>query len=390
MLAALSRPGVRLDPAPPRRGRGPAAFAPRALLGPMIAALVSTGSACVPPELSNSASSGGSPTTSPAGGGGAGGAAGTTGGAGAATGGGAGTTGGTGGGGTGGTGTPLDECTSPMACVAAAPPGWLHVRSYSAPSGAAATGCPGGEAPLILHRDPHPSECNACLCMWAGAKCSQPELSCYYGNSACAGAPAFSLLPTNSSCQGPAAIPENMADTSSCQITKAPTVLASGMCVPLTPMQVQPALWAVDVHVCGVKTSPSADCDEGACAAGGGGQYTGAVCVMKTGNELCPSGWPSKTLVYEEGQDGRACGSCACGAPSTTCSSGTYLVFDDSVCAGTVATVTTLCTLTGNKLSDGTRSIKPPIITASTTSTCTGGEPTGQVVPIGPRTICCQ
>lgn len=298
-------------------------------------------------------------------------------------------TGATGGGG----GSTGPTCGAGSVCAPDAPAGWTHLRYVEAPYTAVNDGdaCPNGALPTSYFFDPSLSDCKSCYCSWKGDKCSEPELSCYFGSATCGGTPTFSLLPTGSDCVGSAAIPKNVGTVGSCMVTAPPTVLSAGACDAGQPGQ-KNAMWQKEVHVCPVTALAAQMCPGGQCVPDGSASYPGPLCVRSQGDKACPAGWNgSKLVVYEGGDDGRTCSACQCGPATTTCSSGVYNVFDDVACAGSAVSITGAgCKPIGATLSGDARSIKPPIINAITTyEGCFGGFPDGSVQPEGPWTICC-
>lgn len=375
------------------------------LFGALGVPLVMAAGGCVLPSYSVGDQGGGEAASGGAtGAGAAGGSTDTTGSGGAAAGGAAGGGGGMGGDATGGatTGgggksetTTTDSqppCSPGHQCAPSPPAGWQYVRLLTLSYGdASVTPCPYGADPLVYYKDKGSSACKACNCKWLGAQCSEPEVSCYYGSASCGGAATFSLIPPGSSCVTNASIPLNGGQVASCQITKSPQVVSQGTCNAGGSTLVDPALWKTEVRTCPAPAAPAAGECAGTCVADGAGSFGGPLCLKRHGDLACPAGWSSKTVVYTSADDTRGCTSCGCGMPTTSCSMGVYNVFPGDGCAGAGALsfAEGTCKSVGSAFSDATRSIKPPIVTAGSTSTCFGGSPTGSLTPIDPWTLCC-
>jgi hypothetical protein len=317
---------------------------------------------------------------------------------GGATGGTGGATGGTGMGGatstTTGSGGSDELCMGGKTCKPTAPAGWDYVHHIEADFSAAAPGptCPDGSAPAQYFKDPTPSDCTPCSCGWTGATCSQPEISCYYGTTTCAGAPAFSITPDDSMCIHTVDIPKNGQSTASCQITMPAKIQANGTCFSGTPQQENLNAWLKEVHVCTAQADRMAACPDGQCVIDGAEPYTGSVCIAHQGNQACPGDWPTKTLVYTSEDDTRACSPCTCGNTAITCNVPSYSAYNDDECAGLATSFAgDACASVGSKFSGDMRSLKPPVVTASVNlDGCYGGMAQGAVTPQDPWTICCE
>jgi hypothetical protein len=152
--------------------------------------------------------------------------------------------------------------------------------------------------------------------------------------------------------------------------------------------------WETRVAVCEIAGPFGGGCAGGVCAPVGNGDYDGPACIARAGEEPCPAGWPAQTIVYADFTDDRQCGACACGAPSgTTCSGGSYTIYDFDGCAGgnTVVVDSASCVNVSDQweMSTGSAELTPPVA-AGGTCQASAGAPTGAVTGLGPRTICCQ
>lgn len=283
-------------------------------------------------------------------------------------------------------------CDSGGTCETTAPVGWSFVRTHEAASGGGnAPSCPAGGAPVTLFTDPAPSACEACSCKWIGATCTEGVVGFYDSSPTCNGTPTL-VSPLGPACMGTGDLPQTMNGMASFQFMEKPHVDAQGMCLSQPPKQTHIDPWLTEVHVCAAPLLANAACPSGECVSGGNAGYTGAPCVQKAGDQLCPGDWPAKTLAYAAANDQRACNACGCAMPMTTCGiNPLFTIFDGDGCA---ASSTTFgfgeCADVSFYVSDGKFSLKPPAIVPDTTYVCGGGNPAGKVIPSDPTTICCK
>jgi len=213
--------------------------------------------------------------------------------------------------------------------------------------------------------------CGACTCASpSGRKCPSSFTINTNGKPSCAGntCGTFTL---SSSC---AEIPSSLGPCSSAESFEPLPVggPSGGSCAPVGP-DVQRALpTATKVRLC---TAPSASDKR---------------CVSQDGDVACPGGaWTVKRVFFRNMRDDRACTPCACGAPTggectpkvtghanTGCGSPV-----SSVDASSCRTFAFPAHLTGT-------------VVLSPAGTCAprpgGGQPTGNVVPVDPITVCCE
>ncbi|MEJ7730688.1 MAG: hypothetical protein WKG00_15905, partial [Polyangiaceae bacterium] len=180
----------------------------------------------------------------------------------------------------------------------------------------------------------------------------------------------------------------------SAALTGPSTLLDPGSCATSGGALVTTDPWQTRVAVCELAGPFGGGCADGVCAPVGSGNYDGPACIGRPGEEPCPAGWPTQTIVYGDFIDDRQCGTCACGAASgSTCSGGSYTIFDLDGCAGpnTVVVDSTTCVDISDQWEMFSGSAEgTPAVAAGGSCQSSGGAPTGQVTGLGPRTLCCQ
>lgn len=118
------------------------------------------------------------------------------------------------------------------------------------------------------------------------------------------------------------------------------------------------------------------------------------ICIMQPGDEVCPAGYPAKTLYYDGIDDTRECPSaCSCSAQGSSCTT-TVARFTVPNCALSfplssvnVSSGESPCVITG-----GVDSIRPGALFVDDPGTCVPGvaPPQGQATPTQPTTVCCM
>jgi hypothetical protein len=116
-----------------------------------------------------------------------------------------------------------------------------------------------------------------------------------------------------------------------------------------------------------------------------------AVCIMRLGDEVCPPGYPDKTLLYSSFDDGRTCSACSCAPGAVTCEGQIELWTTSTSCAGapgyTVESAN-VCTSPLMATVDGSFRYTALGVTAGA-CTPSGGASGGSVTPTDPITVCC-
>jgi hypothetical protein len=120
------------------------------------------------------------------------------------------------------------------------------------------------------------------------------------------------------------------------------------------------------------------------------------VCVAAFGDQDCFDAFPDKHVFYKDFHDGRACTPCTCDAPSGSTCSGAISVFNDSMCGAPLPLLVLTAVNTGPTCGQvpagsglASKSAGPLTYTAGMCKP-NGGEPTGTVELIKPKTFCCQ
>jgi hypothetical protein len=118
------------------------------------------------------------------------------------------------------------------------------------------------------------------------------------------------------------------------------------------------------------------------------------ICVSAFGDQQCEEGFPDKHVFYRDFHDGRSCTPCACDAPSGGTCTGAISVFDGSVCSGLLLTLDVAndgkkCSglVPGSGLASKSAG---PLTYSAGVCPPSGGEPTGALEPITPKTFCCR
>lgn len=290
--------------------------------------------------------------------------------------------------GAGGTaGSEPATCGAGQQCVPKPGSQWgyafLAVEPFSAAPGPT---CPDGATPLAFGSAPAgPGSCAPCQCgPLQGGSCTVPLLCAE--NATCAGPQSYTK--TDGNCSGKSGSP-----TLSCMLGPA-TVAAPGSCAPsggavsaLDPFQKRASL-------CLVKSG--SPCGEGSeCVPVGTDVYAPTLCVYLPGEQACPSGYPTATVIYQKHLDQRACSACACTPGAVTCVA-EYEFYDDMLCAGGGQKVASAaCTNVSGKINDfwagwSYQRTASPVMGGSCVPS--GGAPSGQIVgdPNGSITVCCR
>jgi hypothetical protein len=105
-------------------------------------------------------------------------------------------------------------------------------------------------------------------------------------------------------------------------------------------------------------------------------------CIHRSGDQVCPTGYPNKSLAYGSYQDNRECSSCSC---SATGSCGRLVRYTETDCSGPTGTASAPWACT-NVSPSGFQSFK-----WSPNFMCngSGGVASGDVVEAEPTTLCC-
>jgi hypothetical protein len=310
------------------------------------------------------------------------------------------------------------ECTD-FVCAPAVPDGWSgYLALYDGPT-ANPPGCPdtypadeyvGNRS--ILAPD---AECSACTCSAAqGQDCgAEPtwvtvgDGTCNDGNS-CSTLDDFPIGPANNSCftggvylAADTTCGQNSNNcttgTEPCNVSATvPAVAATGgTCTPGGGIATkQPVSWATLGIACGSPPLVAGGCSGSqVCLPRAGGDFVSGVCIMHQGEVACPPGsFTEQHVFYEDFNDERSCGACACGAAADgTCPATVELYSSDTCTAGSllVSVQAGACgNLVGNPEVRG-RKLSPLGLATGGTCPPSGGDATGDASPIDPTTFCC-
>src|SRR5262249_22135514 len=117
-----------------------------------------------------------------------------------------------------------------------------------------------------------------------------------------------------------------------CELAGGSKVVSAGSCQPSPADFPNKSPWQQRIDACGTAKA-GGGCGAGqGCVPQGSGGPTESLCVRQDGMHACPAGWTKSITAYGDATDTRACGACACGAPGTTCSDGTYTFYDLDGC----------------------------------------------------------
>ncbi len=168
-----------------------------------------------------------------------------------------------------------------------------------------------------------------------------------------------------------------------------PEMTISGSAVGCTPSgsaDIPPVQWTDEVRLCG-GASPS--CSGGSCVPSPG--LGAGTCIYREGEHTCPlSGYTQAYAFYLGLEDGRDCTSCSCG-DGGTCQISAY---DGASCDGmpffeSVLNVRT-CNVISEILPEGVTTASIEVELAGGACEASGGDAFGEVLPLGPLTLCCR
>ncbi len=290
-------------------------------------------------------------------------------------------------------------CSADYECVDAAPTNWTGPDLVK--TGASATpGCPDDFTAEQLSANPaDPAACTSCSCGDAqGVACSSPPISCWSGSNDCSnGIGTTNAGWTDALKNGACDKPTNLLgihNQLSCEVTSASQLTSGGTCKPSAVDFSNKASFKSHLDACRV-TAVGGGCGAGKVCVPKvqtGGNTNESVCVRRDGDQTCPSGWTTQMKGYTGADDTRACTSCACGAPASSCQGGSYTFYDADNCGAgaTVAVTSNTCTDVSSVLSNGQWSVKETLPVGKGSCQPSGGAPVGSVTPTGPVTYCCK
>lgn len=283
-----------------------------------------------------------------------------------------------------------EDCTPAFMCAEPAPADWVGPGVLYWGPGDAVPACP-ADMPDLLHEGlgdllDDPALCAACSCDPSSANvlCNVKDLVGYEG-LACSG-PKKNMNQNIGGCQ-----PVFNNQPSASYLAAPPTALATGLCMPSGgEATLGEPVWTATPRVCSRATFGKG-CGTQVCAARPAPPFDAGLCILKPGDNDCPSPYTQKRLISDSAADVadmRGCTPCTCAPPTGTCTAETSL-YTDPFCNGAFGMVKNdgICAeLNPVQLV----SIKTMI---STQAACDpkGGDPTGSIAPMGKdvTTACC-
>lgn len=271
-------------------------------------------------------------------------------------------------------------CAVGFVCVPAIPSGWDAV-AFSAQSRPA---CPGGYAAAldVVSAPPDPSTCSCTCTEQKAASCSEGTVGIASNGTTCPAAPNFPLNANGSQC-GPLSL--NTVNNGKVKI--APLPPTQGTCNG-TPDGTTPP--PVEGRSCDATALGTGCPNGGACVTSPGAPFVS--CVAQDGAASCPAGFPNGSTVGTSADDTRSCTSCACGT-SATCSNPKLTFYSDGSCTQGAhdLPVTSSCDPVSDGNGNSYKSFKyTSDIGGASCQTTKDSTPTGSLVLVGERTVCCQ
>ncbi|MEZ4224305.1 MAG: hypothetical protein R3B13_25370 [Polyangiaceae bacterium] len=313
-----------------------------------------------------SGASGASGSGGTAGSSGAGGLSGASGSGGAATGGAAGSGGTTG-------------CASGHTCVGAPPAGWSGPVTVGT-----GTTCPSEYATSLADlKDKFLPGTPSCTC-----NCGSTTVTCG----------AVTLWDyTQDACLGTSSPIGTITPVSQCVVTnnqldKQVRIAGSASCLGESVTKNIPSpSWASNAKICGGGQ------DAGGCSAGQlcvpdpPSGFAG-LCVYRTGDFTCPSGFSNRTVYYKSFTDTRNCSACSCNPSGWSCRTtmSIYQSFNCTTAQGPNVTVTNLAPKCTHNLLTNSFKVSTPTSIAGSCNVATNTTLTGTATPQEPTTVCCQ
>lgn len=214
----------------------------------------------------------------------------------------------------------LVDCADPTCvargyqCAPVAPSGWQGpgVLSY----GSIARECAGGFGVEIARGQAGitaaPATCSACSCTpSAGSGCAAAAVTLSREVSGCDGLCSTDVqLAPNTCTPIGGGVP---SCGGSLKVGAIETGVFAGTCTPSPQNPTIPAP-VVEASATFCASSRGAGCDGAACVPESPPGFTAPVCVGAAGDLQCPSGYPNRTVFYQNIVDTRSCTACSCGA----------------------------------------------------------------------------
>jgi hypothetical protein len=270
-------------------------------------------------------------------------------------------------------------------CAPPAPAEWFATSLLwvGATSTATPPTCPAVmPAPFPGFADTAPTvQCPSCACAPSTAQCLLPaQMSA--NPSVCPGGSGAKQFnpPAGWDGQCNATNPVSSADS----LTVAPPASPFGRCdtVLTGPMNIQGSTPALECD--GMPHVAAGTCGDQSMVCAFPNSDGFLTCIIKSGDNACPAGWPRRHLVYPNSQ---ACG-CVCGSPVGDSCSATVTVYSDGACFNPLGSAMVSsdqpqgCTDVAPGSALGSKSSTPPVYKAGTCAPSAIAEGT-------PVTFCC-
>ena len=271
-------------------------------------------------------------------------------------------------------------CAAGFVCIPAIPSGWSPV-AFSAQSRPA---CPGGYT-MELDVVSAPSSASTCACTCTeqdAASCTQGGVGIASNGTTCPVSPNFTLDANGSQCGS-----TNLNTVASGKVKIAPLPPTQGACTG-TPSGTAPPLdegRSCDATAVGVGCA-----NGGACVASPSASFVS--CIARDDATPCPPGFPNGRSVGTNATDTRACTQCMCGTDAS-CSNPKLTLYSNSSCGGGdhALPVTGACDPVNDGSGNSYKSFKYTAdIVNPSCQTTSESTPTGSLVLVGERTVCCQ
>lgn len=166
---------------------------------------------------------------------------------------------------------------------------------------------------------------------------------------------------------------------------RASGVLSSGGCTPTPTKSVPTANWGLQARVCtgaNIKT----DCSTGeVCAPPATAGFD--LCIQRSGDQTCPTSYPTKQVVFAGFDETRGCSACTCGSAAGTCT-GTVHLSQQDTCTPSLGSVSLYqCVSVTAGVNFARYAPNAALNVACPPSTVS---PTGAATPKTPTTFCCR
>jgi hypothetical protein len=186
-----------------------------------------------------------------------------------------------------------------------------------------------------------------------------------------------------------------LAAGSKLQIDPAP--FTAGSCTPAPTQTLPPVQYAGEGEICNATSTSSAACaNGGVCAPAAKGSFD--LCIVASGAQACPAGFPNAHQVSTGVTDSRACTACTCGTDTASCTNALHSIFTEAGCGsgGISIPANDMCNDVPLPMSAGSDGGTPFVAIEYTAQVqnemCPPSSvtPTGSVVLASVHTVCCE